>query len=733
MSNNSYIDEPIIEAFVYECTQIVETLEQVMITSEEEGEFSEESINEIFRFMHTIKGSSAMMMFNDMSSLAHRLEDIFYVIREKPDTVYDFTRLVDLILESVDYLKIELMKVKEGEEPDGDNSSLLESVSQYLESIKGDGGKEKKKKEASGKKQEEDTESKAKQKYYIRSKKEEKDFSCFRIRIWFEDGAGMENVRAYTVIHNLTDLVTEVVYFPKEIIEDEDSVNEIVENGFLMFLKTSIGETKIREYFDGTIFLLKLELEEIEEEEYLEFVEMFNDAKVSDEIQIPKTSKKYEEKMEQGEMEEEELDESEEIPSLLPSANDDPKRKKGKKETVSNGQQSMISVNVDKLDKLMDLVGEMVIAEAMVTQNPEVLEHEIDSFEKSSRQLHKITEELQDMVMAIRMVPLSTTFIKMHRIVRDMTKKLDKNVRLEIHGEETEVDKNIIEKIADPLMHIIRNSIDHGIETASERKSKGKSPQGTVLLEAKNSGSDVLIIIKDDGKGLDKKKIYEKAFNTGLVEQAFEDLSDRELYNMILQPGFSTKEKVTEFSGRGVGMDVVAKNIESVGGTVLVESVLGEGTTIILKIPLTLAIIEGMNIKVGNARFTIPIVAIRESFRPKRTEIFKDTEGYEMIMVRGLCYPVIRLHEFFDVQGAIHHVDEGILIMVEDEDKSCCIFADELLGQQQVVVKALPEYVKKYKKIQGLGGCTLLGDGSISLILDVGEFNLSNVNERMSS
>ena len=376
------------------------------------------------------------------------------------------------------------------------------------------------------------------------------------------------------------------------------------------------------------------------------------------------------------------------------------------------------------------MVGELVIAEAMVTQNPEVVSLEIESFDKASRQLHKISSDLQDMVMAIRMVALSTTFMKMHRIVRDMTRKLSKDVSLDVYGEETEVDKNIIEKIADPLMHIIRNAIDHGIEEDDERIAAGKNRQGTITLEAKNSGSDVLIIVKDDGKGLDRHKIYEKAYNQGLVYQSIEDMKDKDIYRLILNPGFSMKEQVTEFSGRGVGMDVVAKNIESVGGSVIVDSIYGKGTTIILKIPLTLAIIEGMNIKVGDSRFTVPIVSIKESFRPKRKDIISDTEGSEMIMVRGLCYPIIKLHEHYSLKTEIKNYEEGILIMVEDDDRSCCLFADELLGQQQVVVKSLPNYIKKGRKVKGLGGCTLLGDGSISLILDVGELELANVHEK---
>jgi two-component system chemotaxis sensor kinase CheA len=269
-------------------------------------------------------------------------------------------------------------------------------------------------------------------------------------------------------------------------------------------------------------------------------------------------------------------------------------------------------------------------------------------------------------------------------------------------------------------MHLIRNAVDHGIEDYELRISKGKEKVGKVILEAKNSGSNVFVIIKDDGKGLKKEKLLEKARKNGLLEKPESEMTDQEIYNLILIPGFSTKENVTEFSGRGVGMDVVAKNLEAVGGSVTVDSLEDLGTTITLKIPLTLAIIDGMNIKVGDSRYTIPITAIKESFRPKESDLLVDPDGNEMIMVRGQCHPILRLHKYYNVNTNINEFIEGILIMVEHDDITFCIFADELLGQQQVVVKALPNYIKKKRKISGLSGCTLLGDGNISLILDIG-------------
>lgn len=690
-----YFDEPMIEAYVYETSQGVETLEQLMISSEKNESFSEASINEIFRFMHTIKGSSAMMMYNDIASLAHRLEDIFYLIRENKELVYDFGILVDLILESIDYFKIELIKIKNKEDADGDSTELMESLIEYLEKVKADNGIKTEKKEKKKAKKD--------QKYYISPFQKKEVYTSYKARIRFKEDSEMENIRAYTVVHNITEMVEEIFYMPNDIIENEDTIEDIKENGFFMIFKSKTETEKLKSYLEGAIFLKELEFEEIKAEEYIDLLKAYQVNEISDEIKIPKISKKYIEKKQD--------------------------KKEEKQESTTCTQQNIISVNVDKLDRLMDMVGELVISEAMVSQNPEVKSMEIESFEKASRQLHKISCELQDLVMEIRMVPLSGTFMKMRRIVRDMAKKLDKNVDLIVIGEETEVDKNIIEKIGDPLMHIIRNSLDHGIEDEVSRSEKGKVRQGTITLEAKNTGSDVMIQVSDDGKGLDKEAIYKKASKNGLVKKSLEEMTSREVFSLIMLPGFSTKEQVTEFSGRGVGMDVVSKNIESIGGSVIVDSEYGKGTTIVLKIPLTLAIIEGMNIRVGNARFTVPIVAIRESFRVKSSQVFSDTEGQEMIMVRGLCYPIIRLHELYKIPTEKKRYEEGILIMVEEDEKSCCLFADELIGQQQVVVKSLPNYVKRQKQIKGLGGCTLLGDGSISLILNIGEFNLSNVNK----
>ena len=378
----------------------------------------------------------------------------------------------------------------------------------------------------------------------------------------------------------------------------------------------------------------------------------------------------------------------------------------------------MISVSVEKLDILMDLVGELVVSESMVSRNEAFNPLQNDLLEKAIRQHRKIINDVQDVAMSIRMVPLSAVFQKMKRLVRDISSKLDKEVNLILIGETTEVDKNIIESISDPLMHLIRNSLDHGIEDVERRKQAGKSAVGTIVLEAKNSGGDVLILVKDDGKGLDVDAIYKKALDKGLLTEEDPKPTDQELYSYIFKAGFSTKEEVSEYSGRGVGMDVAIRNIEKVGGSISVRSASGIGSTFIIKIPLTLSIIDGMRIRVADRTFILPITAIQQAFKVTKNQYLKDPSGNEMILYRGKAQHLIRLHELYTIPGALERIQEGIIIMIGNDDKQKALFADELLGEQQVVVKPLSKYMKK---IQGISGCAILGDGGISLILDLEE------------
>ncbi|KUO76529.1 MAG: chemotaxis protein CheA [Clostridia bacterium BRH_c25] len=683
-----YSNEPMLDMFIFETSQLIEQLETSILSSEKSSCYTQSAINEIFRIMHTIKGSSAMMMFENISCLAHAIEDLFYFLREEKPQKVDCAVISDLVLESIDFIKIEIEKVKNGDTVDGKAISLIDNIEVFLSSLKQNNA-------SSASADTKENNDVRKQQYYISPDRANSSVAknTFKAVIFFEEGCEMENIRAYAIIHHLKELADEVFYTPEDIIDNDNSAQVIRKEGFSIYLKTDCPYEKLHDFFMQTVFLKKLELTQMDNDDELKQI--------------------------CGEKREDSNQNSEE--QVLHNGDKEGKSTFNNEIKAASAQQSIINVSVTKLDKLMDLVGEMVIAEAMVVQNPDLKGLQLDNFQKAARQLNKITSEMQDMVMSIRMVPLSASFHKMHRIVRDMCRKLGKEAKLEIIGEETEVDKNIIEHISDPLMHLVRNALDHGIESTEDRQAAGKPQTATITLEAKNAGSDVLIIVKDDGKGLNKEKILEKARKNELMQKAESDMTDKEIYNLIFLPGFSTKDNVTEFSGRGVGMDVVTKNIEAVGGSISVDSTPGNETAITLKIPLTLAIIDGMNIKVGNSRYTIPTISIQESFRPKENDIVSDPDGNEMIMVRGQCYPVIRLHEHFGVKTEIEEFINGILIMVESEEKAFCIFADELLGQQQVVVKTLPNYIKNYKNINGLSGCTLLGDGSISLILDIGE------------
>lgn len=636
----------LLEVFLFETKQFIGQLEEIVLDNEKEGYYSEISVNEIFRIMHTIKGSAAMMNYTGISTVAHALEDLFSYIRENIQIQLDYSSLTDIILEGIDFTKIELEKIKNGDMTNKSNPQLIEQIGNMINAIK------------SG----------------------QKRMEHYRITVRFEPECKMEHIRAFSIVSRLKQSVANLSYYPD--VDTTENTEEVIsvlcKQGLTIDLETELAYEKI-----------------IDVMETFDSIAEYHVGKVA-------------------------------IVEIKEILSENTAEQEHKTDVNTEKQSSIISVSVDKLDKLMDLMGELVIAEAMVVQNPDLKDLVLDNFIKAATQLNKITEEMQDMIMSVRMVPLSATFHKMNRLVRDMSKKLGKEVILELVGEETEVDKNIIERISDPLMHLVRNAVDHGIESPEVRIFVGKNKTGKITLEACNAGGDVVVKVRDDGIGLEKDKILEKAIERGILTKSKEDMTEREILNLIFVPGFSTNHEVSEFSGRGVGMDVVMRNIEIAGGSVTLESAPNKGTTVVIKIPLTLAIIDGMNIRVGRSNYTIPTTSVMEFFRPERKDITKSPEGNEMILVRGRCYPILRLNEFYSVKEAETMMDKGIMIMVEQEEKMICLFADELLGQQQVVVKALPKYIQNLKKIKGLTGCTLLGDGVISLILDVSGLVVNN-------
>jgi two-component system chemotaxis sensor kinase CheA len=375
------------------------------------------------------------------------------------------------------------------------------------------------------------------------------------------------------------------------------------------------------------------------------------------------------------------------------------------------------SVRIDtaKLDQLMDMVGEIVIAQTLIGHSPALATVKDARLMKDLTQLARITADVQRITTGMRMVPIGIQFQKTARLVRDLSRRAGKQIVLETEGEDTELDKNIAEELSDPLLHMVRNSIDHGIETTEERAAAGKEPTAHIRISAYHQSGQIVVAISDDGRGLNKEKILAKALQNRLIQPGAQ-LTDNEIFLLIFEAGFSTAEKITDISGRGVGMDVVRKHVQKLRGRIEIQSKPGQGTTFFLKLPLTLAIIEGLVIVVGTQRYIVPIFSVREMFRPKPDMISTVHGTSEMAIVRDGLMPVVRLHRSFNVEPRTTKLTEGTLIVAESEGHPFCLFVDDLIGKQEVVIKSLGQ---SFKDVVGIAGCAILGDGRVGLILDI--------------
>ncbi len=383
---------------------------------------------------------------------------------------------------------------------------------------------------------------------------------------------------------------------------------------------------------------------------------------------------------------------------------------------ASAAEAASIRVPIEKVDRLINLVGELVITQSIVAATvSNFTPDQLPQLEEAVAQMDRHARELHERMMGVRMLPIKTLFGRFPRLVRDLTAAVGKQAMLETAGEETELDRTVIEKIGDPLTHLIRNSVDHGIELPEDRQAAGKPETGRVRLEAYQQGGNIYIEVADDGKGLDRDRIVAKAVQNGLVA-ADQALNDEEALALIFRPGLSTAEKVTEVSGRGVGMDVVRRNVEALGGSISIRSEFGKGACFTIKLPLTLAIMDGQSLRVGGQVYILPLVAIVESIRPVASAVRRVFDQGETVTVRGQVLPVIRLHEVFDVEPRTTRLTEALVVIVEHERRLAALMVDELLGQQQVVIKSLEN---NFQKIEGVAGATILGDGRVALILDV--------------
>ena len=689
-------NDSILDAYLYETDGLLEQLDSIVLAAEQADAFSNDDINTIFRIMHTIKGSSAMMEFNSLMTIAHRAEDLFAILREQSISIVPESlrpELFDLLFQTIDFFRQEIEHIQNGEALTDNIDTLLEKINSFIAQINGTAPAAAKEPDSSN------------------SSEPAVDATPhgfpYGLRVFFDEGCGMENLRAFMLVTSIHDICPEedFTFEPADVEHNAASSAQVAQSGFTMYFRNQADRDNAIHSVTGIGSVRNYQTMDPASQPAPAAEQPAPAPAPSEASAAPQPAPS-----------------SSAAVSAAPAQPAAPasQSKATPVKTENHHKESLISVSLSKLDQLAAVVGEIVITESMVTASPDLKGLKLDAFTKSARQLRKLTDELQDVAMSLRMVPVSATFQKMNRIVRDMCKKLDKQAHLTLIGEDTEVDKTIVDSIGDPIMHIVRNSMDHGIEeNVEDRIAAGKDPVGEIILSARHTGSEVIIEIRDDGQGVNDDAVLAKAIRQGLAFEGVE-YSHKDILAFLLAPGFSTNSEVTEFSGRGVGMDVVKKNVEDIGGSVTITSEQGKGMTTTLKIPLTMAIMDGMEVSVGSSIFTIPIHNIRQSFRISQKDLISDASDGELFKCMGEFYPVVRMRDLYQIEDGRVNVEEGILIWLEAGELSYCLFVDELLGEQQVVVKPLPSYLNSFNiKRSGIAGCTILGDGNISLILDV--------------
>ena len=686
--------EGMLDTYLFENEQLLEQLQEIVLDQKDAECFDEDSINEIFRTMHTIKGSSGIMMFDNVTAISHKLEDVFYYLRESHPENVVHADLVEHVLQVADFITAEMEKIQEGSPADGDPAAIIAELDSFLENIKNGAVEE-------GKELPEENVSEEPKHFYIAPVANSAS-RFYKIYINFFPETEMANVHAYKTVYSLKEIAEDLLYEPEDLITDASSIDAIMEDGFRILLQAQCSEEELRELIKVGYDIEKVDIYECKAEEFLQGFDFGEHPVVG--IDLESSAEEIEAKA----MKAVEAEEKKEPPKpkmapgdFVIKSKEPGKPKKLAKDKQRGAKDSFISVNVKKMDQLMDLIGELVISESVVLQNQDlkVPGLNLTNFNKAAAQMAKISTDLQNVIMSMRMVPLTNVFQKMNRIVFDVSRKLGKDVEFVMVGEHTEVDKNIIENISDPLMHLVRNAVDHGIETNEERVDSGKPDRGKITLSARTEAGKVWISVEDNGKGLDREKILDKARKQELLDPSKPDSAyeDKDVFQFITLPGFSTNEQVTEYSGRGVGMDVVVQNIQSIGGTLDIESNLGMGTTMTLKIPLTLAIIDGIVMETGNSSFVVETGVIKEFVSVTEDMMIHEPTGEEYIMIRGECFPVLRLGDWYGLEEYHKNVEEGMMLIFEVEGKTICLLVDRLIGKQEIVVKPIPSYIKKVK------------------------------------
>lgn len=686
--------DDLINVFIEEAYELLEELEIVLIEMEDQTG-SEELLNRAFRAMHTLKGSAGLAGLNHISDFIHHAEDLLDQCRNKQLEVNE--RIINLLLRSCDMV-LQMVNEIGSIESSINKQEIIDLQMEMMQSLQNT------------------SELKEGKNGTVRLTENRSDEMVYLIKLDLNNGffqTGTDLLLLLEELNNLGEIIETNINISRipelEIIDPEECYLY-----FTIIFKTRVILKKIKDVFMFIELDNKILIEDISDN-FKGGIDLSLANKKFGEILVEK-------RIIDQEIIEDALSQQNRIGELL--------IKKGsisgkqvssiiekQQQSKQLQEKSTIKIDIEKLEKLMNNMAELIIAQAKVKNLAEIeIKHNNDELSIALDVVDKRIKGLQEEIMRARMVPIGATFMRFRRLIRDLSRELGKEINLDIKGKDTELDKKVIEKIVDPLKHIIRNSIDHGLELPEEREKQGKDRQGKITLNAYHKEGNVVIEIIDNGRGLDKDRILEEAIKKGVVKPGLE-LADNDLYQLICEPGFSTSRKVTDISGRGVGMDVVKSNVEQLRGNLTISSKKGEGTTVKIKLPLTLAIIDGMTVKVGKEFFIIPLNSITEfmQFFPENIKTIKGKK--ELLKVRDEPIVLSKLYKLFDLEPQNSETSRGIVIIVNDDDKKICLLVDEIIGQQQVVVKSLED---NFTNIEGIAGGTILGNGKVAMILDIG-------------
>lgn len=689
-----------LEIFIDETNEHLQNLSDCIMSLEKDPE-NMDTINEIFRAAHSLKGMAGTMGFKRMQHLTHDMENVFQEVRAGNMKVT--SGLVDVLFQCLDAIDAYLENVKESsDEGTEDNEAIIQELNNILAAETGntpqeDTKTEKKQEEKSEKKEEAEKE-KTYEKKFLQAElsdkeknalkdAEERGMNTYGITVYIQEECLLKAARAFLVFKAVEDYGNIIIYYPSS----QDIEDERFENDFSFFVESEADLSKIIEVSKAVSEIAEVVGEQVK---YSELI----------------ASEKKEETVAAA-------------PGPVANTASAPAKTQtkaapaAKKQAAKPVTNRTVRVDIEKLDALMNQVSELIIAKNSLVSisTTEGNNMQSQNFHEQIEYLERITTNLHESVMKVRMVPIESVVNKFPRMIRDLAKKLDKKMELVMTGEDTELDRTVVDQIGDPLQHLLRNSADHGLENSELRLKRGKPETGTICLNAFQEGNNVIIEVSDDGNGIDAEGVKEKAIERGFLtpEQA-DALSQKEIIDFLFMPGFSMAKQISDISGRGVGLDVVKSNIEALGGDVEVKSVLGEGTKFIVRLPLTLAIIQALMVEVHDEKYAIALGSIQTIEDIPVSEI-KYVQADEVIHIRGSVIPLIRLERVLDMEPAEEEKESLTVVIVKKGEKFAGLVVDNLMGQQEIVIKSIGNYINNNKIISG---ATILGDGEVALILD---------------